>query len=65
MLHQRSARPRGGHQRGEQNLDAAKTFVTWMAGDEFASAYANALPGFFALTSHAIKVSRMQWPRGS
>ena len=40
-----------------KNLDAAKTFVTWMAGDEFASAYANALPGFFALTSHAIKVT--------
>ena len=40
-----------------KNLDAAKTFVTWMAGDDFAAAYANALPGFFALTSHPIKVT--------
>ncbi len=39
-----------------KNIDAAKTFVTWMAGDDFAAAYANALPGFFALTSHKVEV---------
>jgi raffinose/stachyose/melibiose transport system substrate-binding protein len=39
-----------------KNMDAAKTFVSWLASDDFAAAYANALPGFFALTSHKIEV---------
>jgi raffinose/stachyose/melibiose transport system substrate-binding protein len=40
-----------------KNMDAAKTFATWLTTDEFASLYANALPGFFPLTSHAITVN--------
>lgn len=35
------------------NKDAAKTFLEWMTSDEFASIYANALPGFFSLNGKA------------
>jgi raffinose/stachyose/melibiose transport system substrate-binding protein len=40
-----------------KNMDAAKTFMSWVASDEFASLYSNALPGFFSLSSHDIKVN--------
>lgn len=33
------------------NAEAAKTFLSWVASPEFASIYANALPGFFSLSS--------------
>jgi raffinose/stachyose/melibiose transport system substrate-binding protein len=33
------------------NADAAKTFLSWVASPDFASIYANALPGFFSLSS--------------
>jgi len=36
------------------NADAARTFLDWMGTEEFASIYANALPGFFSLSSHEI-----------
>ena len=36
------------------NADAAKTFLDWMGTEEFASIYANALPGFFSLSNHDI-----------
>jgi raffinose/stachyose/melibiose transport system substrate-binding protein len=38
------------------NADAAKTFLTWVASPEFASIYANALPGFFSLSSTPVKM---------
>ena len=38
------------------NADAAKTFLTWVASPEFATIYANALPGFFSLNSAAVKM---------
>ncbi|AMS39418.1 ABC transporter substrate-binding protein [Aminobacter sp. NyZ550] len=38
------------------NAEAAKTFLTWVASPEFASIYANALPGFFSLNSAAVKM---------
>jgi raffinose/stachyose/melibiose transport system substrate-binding protein len=31
--------------------EEAKTFLNWVASDEFATLYANALPGFFPLSS--------------
>jgi raffinose/stachyose/melibiose transport system substrate-binding protein len=40
-----------------KNMDAAKTFMSWVASDEFATLYSNALPGFFSLSSHDIKVN--------
>ena len=40
-----------------KNQDAAKTFLSWVASDEFATLYSNALPGFFSLSSHDIKVN--------
>jgi raffinose/stachyose/melibiose transport system substrate-binding protein len=33
------------------HADAAKTFLSWVASPDFASIYANALPGFFSLSS--------------
>ncbi|MCB1329382.1 MAG: carbohydrate ABC transporter substrate-binding protein [Maritimibacter sp.] len=36
------------------NAEAARTFLDWMGTEEFASIYANALPGFFSLSSHEI-----------
>ncbi|NKB53595.1 MAG: extracellular solute-binding protein [Rhizobiaceae bacterium] len=34
-----------------ENAAAAKTFLNWVASSEFAKIYANALPGFFPLSS--------------
>ena len=39
-----------------KNADAAKTFLTWVASPEFATIYANALPGFFSLNSSPVKM---------
>jgi raffinose/stachyose/melibiose transport system substrate-binding protein len=36
------------------NTDAAKTFLTWVASADFASLYANSLPGFFSLSNHSV-----------
>ncbi|MEM8630558.1 MAG: ABC transporter substrate-binding protein [Pseudomonadota bacterium] len=33
------------------NAEAARTFLDWVGSEEFASLYANALPGFFSLSS--------------
>ncbi|MFC4455523.1 ABC transporter substrate-binding protein [Deinococcus sonorensis] len=34
-----------------KNKEAARTFLNWVASDEFAQLYANALPGFFPLAN--------------
>jgi raffinose/stachyose/melibiose transport system substrate-binding protein len=39
-----------------KNAEAAKTFLSWVASPEFATIYANALPGFFSLSSHEVKM---------
>lgn len=39
-----------------KNADAAKTFLSWVASPEFASIYANALPGFFSLSSTPVQM---------
>ncbi len=39
------------------NPDAAKTFLNWVGSAEFASLYANALPGFFSLSDHKVEMS--------
>lgn len=36
------------------NAEAARVFLDWMGTSEFASIYANALPGFFSLSSHDV-----------
>lgn len=36
------------------NAEAAKTFLNWVGSEEFAAIYANALPGFFSLSSHDV-----------
>jgi len=35
----------------------AKAFLEWVGSAEFASLYANALPGFFSLSNHDVKLS--------
>ena len=39
------------------NAEAAKTFLSWVASPEFASLYANALPGFFSLSKHNVTLA--------
>ena len=39
-----------------KNADAAKTFLSWVASPDFATIYANALPGFFSLNSTPVKM---------
>ncbi|TYC53020.1 carbohydrate ABC transporter substrate-binding protein [Rhodobacterales bacterium] len=36
------------------NQDAAKEFLNWVGSEEFATLYANALPGFFSLSDHDV-----------
>jgi raffinose/stachyose/melibiose transport system substrate-binding protein len=36
------------------NADAARVFLDWMGTSEFATIYANALPGFFSLSDHKV-----------
>lgn len=38
------------------NVAAARTFLTWMATAEFATLFANALPGFFPLSDHEVNL---------
>lgn len=40
-----------------KNKEAARTFLSWVASDEFAQLYANALPGFFPLANVSYTVS--------
>jgi raffinose/stachyose/melibiose transport system substrate-binding protein len=39
-----------------EHPDAAKTFLNWVASPEFATLYANALPGFFPLSSEPVEL---------
>ena len=39
-----------------KNPEAAKKLLSWIASPEFATIYANALPGFFSLNSAAVKM---------
>ena len=39
-----------------KNADAAKKLLSWIASPEFATIYANALPGFFSLSSTPVKM---------
>jgi len=39
------------------NAEAARTFLDWMGTSEFASIYANALPGFFSLSNHNVAMN--------
>lgn len=38
------------------NAGAARTFLAWVASEEFARIYANALPGFFSLSKAAVEL---------
>jgi len=43
-----------GMNAASENADAARTFLDWVASAEFAGLYANALPGFFPLSSEPV-----------
>ncbi len=38
------------------NQEAAKTFLNWVGSAEFASLYANSLPGFFSLSNETVEM---------
>lgn len=38
------------------NAEAARTFLAWVASEEFATIYANALPGFFSLSNAPVEL---------
>ncbi len=38
------------------NAHAARAFLNWVSSAEFASLYANALPGFYPLSDHPVKI---------
>ncbi|MGR3512089.1 MAG: ABC transporter substrate-binding protein [Paracoccaceae bacterium] len=40
-----------------ENPEAAQTFLAWVASPEFAEIFANALPGFFPLSSAPVEIS--------
>ncbi|MFK5977521.1 MAG: ABC transporter substrate-binding protein [Rhizobiaceae bacterium] len=40
-----------------KNPEATKTFLNWVGSAEFASLYANSLPGFFSLSNHEVKMA--------
>ncbi|GAB4439982.1 MAG: ABC transporter substrate-binding protein [Anaerolineae bacterium] len=46
-----------GMNAGTAHPEEAKTFLEWMTTEEFASLYANALPGFFSLSNHDVTLS--------
>ncbi|UUP16789.1 ABC transporter substrate-binding protein [Nitratireductor thuwali] len=39
-----------------EHPEEARTFLNWVASDEFATIYANALPGFFSLSSTPVEM---------
>jgi raffinose/stachyose/melibiose transport system substrate-binding protein len=39
-----------------ENQEAARTFLEWMTGPEFAQIFANELPGFFPLGDHQVTI---------
>ncbi|MEO0565512.1 MAG: extracellular solute-binding protein, partial [Chloroflexota bacterium] len=41
---------------GEAEQEAARTFLEWVAGPEFAGLYTNQQPGFFSLSNYPISV---------
>ena len=43
-----------GMNAASENAEAARKFLDWMGTEEFATIYANALPGFFSLSNHSI-----------
>ncbi len=40
-----------------KNQEAAKTFLNWVASEEFATIYANAVPGFFPLGNYNVALT--------
>ncbi len=46
-----------GMNKASKNAEAAKAFLNWVGSAEFASMYANALPGFFSLSKHNVKMN--------
>ncbi|OMH33886.1 ABC transporter substrate-binding protein [Motiliproteus sp. MSK22-1] len=45
-----------GINKASKNKKSAKIFLNWMASQDFAELYSNALPGFFSLANHKIEI---------
>lgn len=46
-----------GMNKATKNADEVRTFLNWVGTAEFASLYANSLPGFFSLSDHPVEMS--------
>ncbi|MDG1787617.1 MAG: ABC transporter substrate-binding protein, partial [Paracoccaceae bacterium] len=46
-----------GMNKATEHADEVRTFLNWVGSAEFASMYANSLPGFFSLSNHAVEMS--------
>ncbi len=46
-----------GMNKATANPDEVRTFLEWVGTAEFASLYANSLPGFFSLSDHPVEMS--------
>lgn len=46
-----------GMNNATKNADEVRTFLNWVGSAEFASLYANSLPGFFSLSDHSVEMS--------
>jgi len=46
-----------GMNNATKNPDEVRTFLNWVGTAEFASLYANSLPGFFSLSDHSVEMS--------
>ena len=46
-----------------ENAEAARTFLNWVGSAEFASLYANSLPGFFSLPRPLARCAGFFWSR--
>ncbi len=46
-----------GMNNATENADEVRTFLNWAGTAEFASLYANSLPGFFSLSNHSVEMS--------
>lgn len=46
-----------GMNKATEHADEVRTFLNWVGTAEFASLYANSLPGFFSLSNHSVEMS--------
>ena len=66
LLHLRPHRHRARPERGKRRMPMqAKVFLEWVGSPEFATLYANALPGLLLAQLHSGRRCRIRWRRNS